>query len=366
MKIIVYPVGENPYQNLLFNELKKHKKVKVNYLRNEFIDVKHGFTIGMPLFPFRLIYHRLKGWKVIHLHWLSPFVIPIKNNYIRYFSSLYILSFLIILKLLRFKLVWTLHEIMPHEKEFHNDKSIRSIISKFSDAKIFHTKSALQEAKILGFDTTNSVIIPHGNFKNSYKNKISRKKARKILNINNDTFVFLFFGLIKSYKGIDTLLITFEKLLKNNKNVKLIIAGKCVDIELKTLVTNYKNKYPSYIDTYLYHIRDDEVELFFNATNIVTLPFKRNTTSGSAILAMSFGKPIIAPLLGNMKDLPQNVGFFYNPQNTNGLFFNMLKALQTKHLLLNSMGYSGLEYMKRLSWTSIAGQTKNTFNKVVT
>ena len=51
MKIIAYPIGDNPYQTLLYDEFKKYKKVEVKFLRNEFIDTKHAFTVGMPIFP---------------------------------------------------------------------------------------------------------------------------------------------------------------------------------------------------------------------------------------------------------------------------------------------------------------------------
>ena len=363
MKIVVYPVGENPYQNLLYNEMKKDNKIKIKYLRNKFIDTDHAFTIGMPIFPFRLLYYRLTGWNILHLHWLSPFVLPIKNRYFRYVSSLYILSFLIILKMIGFKLFWTLHETLPQEDEFHNDKMIRTIVSKFSDIKIFHSPAALEEANQLGFNTKNAHIIPHGNYNTSYPNKISKEKARVKLKLNRNDFVFLFFGMIKQYKGIDNLLETFEKLLQNNKKIKLIIAGECTNKQLNEMILNYKTRYKNNILLYLHHIDDKNIQNFFNASDVVVLPFKQNTTSGSAVLAMSFGKPIIAPLLGNIIDLPQNVGLFYNPHDSDGLLKNMSSAINKKKNLVN-IGDLGLQYAKSLSWNQIASQTKASFKQL--
>ncbi len=363
MKIIVYPIGENPYQNLLFNELKKHKKVEINYLRNEFIDTKNAYKIGMFIFPFRLLYHKIKGWKVIHLHWLSPFVLPVNNKYLKYLSSFYILSFLVVIKLLRFKLVWTLHEILPHDNEFHDDLFIRRVTSRFSDIQIFHSPAALNEAKQLKFNINNSYIIPHGNYHAAYPNTTSKEQARAKFNFQKNDFVFLFFGMIKPYKGIDKLLESFEKILGENKRAHILIAGQVVDQQLANTLKAYKKKYKSNIKLYLHHIKNSEVQYFFNAADVVVLPFKKNTTSGTAVLSLSFGKPIIAPLLGNIIDLPKKTVILYNPQDKNGLTTSMKKAISNK-TILQKMGHSAKEYSKTLLWDKIALQTKKTFDKL--
>lgn len=363
MKILAYPIGENPYQNLLYNEFKNVKKVEIKYLRNEFIDTKHAFTIGLPIFPLRFLYHRLTGWNILHLHWLSPFVLPANSKYIRYISSLYILSFLIVLKILRFKLVWTLHETLPHDKQFHNDLFIRRIVSRFSDTQIFHSPAALDEARQLKFNTNNARIIPHGNYHATYTNLISKEKARAKFKFQKNDFVFLFFGMIKSYKGVDKLLETFGEILQENKRAHLIIAGDVTNKQFANTIRTYNKKYKSNIKLYLHHIKDSEVQYFFNAADVVILPFNKNTTSGTAILALSFGKPIIAPLLGNIIDFPHKVGLFYNPNDKNGLKSSMKRAISNKNIL-QKMGQSAKTYAKTLLWDKIALQTKQTFDRL--
>jgi beta-1,4-mannosyltransferase len=318
----------------------------------------------MPIFPVRFLFHRLTGWNILHLHWLSPFVLPGENKYLKYISSLYLLSFLVLIKILNFKLVWTLHENLPQEDEFHDDKTIRRIVSKFSDITIFHSPAALVEANELGFDTKNAHIIPHGNYNDSYPNNVSQEKARKKLELNKNDFVFLFFGMVKPYKGIDTLLETFEKLLDENKKIKLILAGESTNKKLNELILKYEKKYSNNISLFLHHIDVEDVQYFFNAADIVILPFKKNTTSGSAVLAMSFGKPLIAPLLGNIIDLPQNVGIFYQPNDNNGLLTSMRKAINEREELPNT-GKLGLKYAKSLSWKEIAKKTNAVLSDIL-
>ncbi len=50
------------------------------------------------------------------------------------------------------------------------------------------------------------------------------------------------------------------------------------------------------------YVPDDRLDLFLNAADRVVLPYTEILTSGAAILAMSFGRPIIAPDRGALRD----------------------------------------------------------------
>ena len=45
------------------------------------------------------------------------------------------------------------------------------------------------------------------------------------------------------------------------------------------------------------------MQIYFNASDACVLPYRRVTTSGAALLAYSFGKPIVAPAIGPFPDL---------------------------------------------------------------
>jgi glycosyltransferase involved in cell wall biosynthesis len=49
-------------------------------------------------------------------------------------------------------------------------------------------------------------------------------------------------------------------------------------------------------------ISDDDLQYYFNSSDIAVLPFNRIENSGSAILAMGFKKPIISPRTGVIKN----------------------------------------------------------------
>ncbi len=52
-------------------------------------------------------------------------------------------------------------------------------------------------------------------------------------------------------------------------------------------------------------IPDDQMQVYLRAADAVVLPYRDVLSSGSAILAMTFGQPVIAPAIGC---LPESLG----------------------------------------------------------
>ncbi|RJQ35841.1 glycosyltransferase [Candidatus Microgenomates bacterium] len=324
MKVLIFPKDPNPYQELLYSQLRL--KIKIKYLANP----TKSYALGLILLFPQLLIYRLKGFDIFHLHWVYNFKSPINNILFKTIVTIYFLLFLSIIKLLRYKLIWTVHNVLPHDKQFVNDVLARRFLSKLCDAKIVHSESTIDEMKKIKMDTKNVYIIPHGNYIESYENKVNERDAKKYFDYKIDDFVFLFFGRIEKYKGIEDLLEVFKKITKKRKNIKLLIAGKCQDENLKKLLNNYKNKLRNNIKICTKFIENNEVQYYFNCANAIVYPFKEITTSGSVILALSFGKPVICPRIGALKDMPDNLGYFYNERDEKGLYNCMLKAIENK------------------------------------
>ena len=233
MKILVYPKDKNPYQNLLYKNIKD--KVNLKYLGSN-----PSNTINLILLPFQLFYNRIIGYNIFHLHWTYQFQSPIKNklfnnSFTRFIYTSYFLLILILLKLLKYKLVWTVHNIIPHESQFIGEMKVRKFLSKMCNTKIVHSNETILEMKKLGLDIKNTFVIPHGSYIGVYPN--NKKNAKKEFNFKENDFVFLFIGNIREYKGIPELLKSFSQI--KNQNVKLLIAGNCGDLESKKLLEKY-------------------------------------------------------------------------------------------------------------------------------
>ncbi|GLU50661.1 hypothetical protein Dfri01_01220 [Dyadobacter frigoris] len=171
-------------------------------------------------------------------------------------------------------------------------------------------QEVVKKFRILSSDIYIIQDIPYHHY---YLNNISEKESRAYFNITEKDFVYLFFGKIKKYKGLENLILAFKAVEKSGDY--LLIAGECSD--RKYLSQLVKLAYGSQkIILYDGFIAEDEVQYFFNVANVVVLPFTRIDHSGSIDLAMSFAKPIITLKTGTTSDLLayQEYLLFENPQ----------------------------------------------------
>jgi len=156
----------------------------------------------------------------------------------------------------------------------------------------------------------NVSVIQHGSYVEHYENKISRFESREKLKLRQNDIVFLFFGIIRPYKGIQKLIKVIKKLSEDNR-VKLVIAGKPINedilYEIKKEIGSKKC-----IQCHLRYVSDCEIQTFMNAADAVVLPYNEFLTSGVALLAMSFGKALIVPKKGCNIDLDPEGTIFRN------------------------------------------------------
>ncbi|PLS81297.1 hypothetical protein CYG49_02505 [Candidatus Saccharibacteria bacterium] len=353
MKLLVYPRDINPYQDLLYKPMKK-KGIKVLYFY---------FFPYVGVIPFILFVPlaRLIGYKILHVHWQN-FVIP-KN--IPFYKSLSFTLFFFtvkLLKLLRYKTVWTIHNVTPHEPQTSDDAATTRFLAENVDAKIVHSSQIINQLSELGADTSNISIIPHGNYDGVYPVNITRDEARQELNIIKEEQVILFFGNVRPYKGVPELLAAYKQITGVNKK-RLIIAGKCSD-ELLIQKIHENSESDSTITFINQRIDDSDVAKLFLACDIVCLPFSSVSTSGSALLAITFAKPLVAPRLGGIKDIPNSAGLFYDPDKPDALRLNLQKIINNKDVK-DSTSKAAAEYSSSLTWTKIALKTQRVYEEVL-
>jgi len=154
-------------------------------------------------------------------------------------------------------------------------------------------------SKNYGIEKEKIEVIPHGIY-DHYK-KIERTIAKTTVGIKED-FAILFFGLLRPYKGVRYLIKAFESLPEDViKKSRLLIVGETwEDKESKELVK--ESKYSNKINVVDRYVGDDEVSLYFSASDVLVIPYTRASQSGVAHIGMAFGMPIIASEVGGLKE----------------------------------------------------------------
>jgi len=247
------------------------------------------------------------SWEVWHLHWPESLTNKTHSSDI----ILTLVKFWIQLKLARYKkttIFWTAHNLRPHERDHPLfDRIFWRIFLSNVDGIICMSKLGRQQLCI-EHSRARSIpmfLIPHGHYRGAYPDVVSRDDARNALQVRPNEFVITFLGQIRRYKGIVPLIRCFTQ--AQVTNTELIIAGSPVDkallLEIKEAAANnpYVRMFPDFVDP-------NDIQKFLRATDLVVLPYNEILNSGSAILALSFDRPILVPALGALAELREIVG----------------------------------------------------------
>jgi len=316
------------------------------------------------LFPFVAAAKRLRGYRVFHLHWHAFYLdkkygIPGRTL----ISLVNTVVSLTALKVLGYRLVWTVHNVLPHEPQTSNDRFVTRFTARLASRLIVHSTETVAQLKTLGVDTAKAVVIPHGNYEGMYPVTLDRNEARKRLGLAPQERAVLFFGNIRPYKGIEKLLDAFAQL--NQADAQLIIAGKCLDPQLDKTIRDFAAAHPKQVTYTGKNVPDDAVATYFLAADVACMPFTTITTSGSVVLAATFGVPIVAPRIGAIKDIPKEVGVLYNPAQKAALAA-ALKMVLADDERRARMVKASAAYAKTLDWDTIAARTYAVYTALFT
>ena len=362
IRVMIFPEDDNPYQDLLRRAL-EGSEVETRYLSVN----SHARIIKLCVLPWallrRLAAERRMGYSILHIHWLFPFFLPTRLPGAKSLAYCNTMIFLLGARLLGYKLVWTVHNLVPHDRVTTNDLQIRRSLARQSSAVIVHGESTVQDMVIHRIDTSRVTVVPIGSYASLYPQDITREQARSRLGIEDDGLTFLFFGRVVPYKGVRALLDAFLELSAQHPTARLVIAGPCSDVG-ESEVVKQKASRSGRITVELDYIPDARVQEFMLASDVAVYPFTRMTTTSSVIVSMGFGLPTIAPRLGSLRDLPDGVGILYDPEDAQGLARSLAAAVEQRARLAE-MGARARSYVDGLSWERSAAATHEIYRSVV-
>jgi glycosyltransferase involved in cell wall biosynthesis len=140
----------------------------------------------------------------------------------------------------------------------------------------------------------------------------------------------------------------------------LLVAGNPFSDELGESIKRSAHGHNN-IKTFLEYIPDDEIQNYIKASDLVVLPFENILTSGTVHLAMSFGKPVIAPDTGCLTcDLRNQLDLLYSNDCE---FKNIMQRVDS--LNTSMIGERNYNEAKKRSWSDIADSTFQVYKDVL-
>lgn len=344
MKLLVFPRNDGPYQKLLYEQMRQ-RAVQVYYLG----EVTRSQTVNVFLLPIETVLWRIRGARFIHIHWVYVFMLPVASRFpiSRWAAQLWFVLWLYTCRLLAMRIVWTAHNVLPHEQVFADDARARRALVKASALVVAHSSSALDELAAFGAVAANTTTIQHG--------PIEPTRPAETLRVpgsDEGSRQFLFLGRVQEYKGVEGLLNSFVA-LPSHIDARLLVAGQCYDRALEGRLRRLAEMSGERVGVRFEYIPDEEVTHLLSASDVVILPYRQITTSGSVMLALSHGRPLIVPRLPGLADLPDEAVCRYDGSD-NGLTAAIIHLAEVDKGSLEAMSAAAIKYSSSITWWEMA------------
>ena len=276
---------------------------------------------------YRFVIAQLSGKApVLHYHWLefqdakSLLGMPYKLFCIALFS------------LFGGRLIWTVHNLQPHDKKWLGiHKWMHRWMAQRAQLILVHSSTAKKMvAGYLNISSKKIDIFPHPEYPAT---PINPKEARQRLSqlvghdFEAEIPIFLMMGAISEYKGF---LEVIELLQTIDAPWQLVIAGyvkkgqEKLDQELQRIAKReprliYK---PGFLG-------ESEIAIYHSAADVSLFNFRDILSSGSVKMAIGYQNKIIAPKLGELRELVgmPGVSLFSSPTE----LFELLKIHISSH-----------------------------------
>ncbi|MEA2462811.1 MAG: beta,4-mannosyltransferase, partial [Acidobacteriota bacterium] len=277
----------------------------------------------------------------------GPDVLHLQNVHAAASSVLRYLAMLVRARLAGVRIVWTVHDLRRHDNPRPlRDAFITAVTLRLAHALIVHCDEGRSELRQFA---QKAITIPHGRYTGYYENRVTRAEAGRILGVPEEAFVFLLFGWIRRYKGVEQLLDAFERV---GGNAHLVIAGSVPDSALLRELER-RTSQSARITFAPGAVPDEQVQLYLNACDVVVLPYQHSFTSGAAVLAMSFAKPCIAARRGCIGGMFDEGGAFL--YEGDALLDAMQRAMSAQDVA--AMGAHNHARVTQWDWDRVARET---------
>jgi beta-1,4-mannosyltransferase len=269
---------------------------------NRFIEMfsqaisEQGFTVR----GFRWRSLGLQRTKVVFLHWPNEFFINEGKG--KFLKSLIKLAVIRVAKVLwSTKFVWVAHNAAPHEGA-NSDSILRRRFLGSLDGIVYFSDYSRGLINNLYPQTgkCKALVTVHGHYRGG---STTRETPRTV---PSENIKLVHFGLIRPYKNVDQLVDVVSSI---SSGFRLLVAGMITDNRLCAAIKE-RSRASSHIvldfrDT---TINDSELEAIVDSADAVVLPYKKILNSGAALFSLSRSRPVLAPNIGSLPELRDQVG----------------------------------------------------------
>jgi glycosyltransferase involved in cell wall biosynthesis len=250
--------------------------------------------------------------------------------------------------------VITLHYPLPKPGERRRLAAQRRYLDRF-DAVVVHTEGAAARLRDeVGIAAAKVEVIPHGPL--DYLTALPEEEPLPAELEGAEGPVILFFGLLRPYKGIDTLLEAFASV----EGAELWIAGMP-----RMPMDGFRElarRVPGTVRFVERFIPDAEVPACMRRAELVVLPYRNIEQSGVLYTALAFGRPLVLSSVGGFPEIAERGAARLVPPEDPEALAGALTELLANPAAREGLGAAAArEAATTYSWDRIAAQTMDLY-----
>lgn len=246
--------------------------------------------------------------------------------------------------------VMTAHYILPPGPSRRQVSAARRVFGRM-DAVIAHSEhGAIRLRDEVGIDPGKVRVIHHGAF--DYLTRLPDERPLPAELEGADGPVVLFFGLLRPYKGLDTLVDAFREI----DGAELWIVGNPrMDLEpLHRLAARGRSRV-RYVTRF---VEDAELPAIFRRADLLVLPYRDAEHSGVLYTGLAFGKPLVLSAVGGFPEVAAHgAARLVAPEDRDGLAGALAELIEDEAARGRLAAASRELAAGAYSWDSAAAKT---------
>ena len=218
----------------------------------------------------------LGGYDVFHAHW-PEYMLRADSVPRRLAKCLLTVVALTRMRLTRTPVVRTLHNADPHEPGGWAERRLLAVMDRATSTVIVMAGDVPAR-----FAHARVVRIPHGHYRTWFPATDTAAEPGRIACV----------GLLKAYKGVDTLLEAFAGL--DDPDARLTVAGAPNDRTVAAAVVEAA-RHDERIEARLQFLPDQQLADVVRRAQVLAFPYAYLRNSGAVLLALSLDRPALLP-----------------------------------------------------------------------
>ncbi len=253
------------------------------------------------------------------------------------------------------KVICQIDNVEPHEHHL-TDKMFNRYYLSSVDGFVYMSEQVHTELK--AYTDAPMRFSPHPMFEH-FGERVERTEACRKLGIDPMQRYAMFFGLIRDYKGLDTLLEAWSRFRR--EGYKLLVVGEFYASRDKYVELIEHLGLNDDVVLHDFFVPDSDVRYYFSAADCVVLPYKTATQSGVTQICYNFSTPVIVTRVGGLAEIVPDgrVGFVAEPsvEGVREAIERIFEGDTIERFRLNM-----LEERKRFSWATMCDTIESIYD----